>query len=300
LPAASLSLVDDSVLPDQARVGEPLTRTIRLRAQGLGFEQLPELEMDKPAGTEVYADKADTQTRDDGTWLYGERTRKFAIVPNRTGTLTLPEVRVQWWDTVHDRLETAVLPAHRIEVLPATAGSTSTADTNASVPVPAMPAGDTVRVDYPGSGNDSSGTIWRALALACGALWLLTLALWWRSSRTASHAAAANPVARAPGRSELMRACALGDLAGAERALVLWARGERPDLRNVGELIAALGAEDQRQVLDDLLRMRYAGAQQEGLGARLSRAFRSGLHWKEIGSAPEPVSALPALYPGDR
>ena len=39
-----------------------------------GFEQLPELQLEKPDGTDIYADKAETQTRDDGTWLYGERT----------------------------------------------------------------------------------------------------------------------------------------------------------------------------------------------------------------------------------
>jgi hypothetical protein len=97
-----------------------------------------------------------------------------------------------------------------------------------------------------------------------------------------------------------MRACALGDLAGAERGMIGWARSERADIHNLGELIAALAAEDQRQVLDDLLRMRYAGAPTEGLGARLSRAFRSGLHWKAATASSDPPSVLPVLYPGDR
>ena len=61
LPAASLSLNDDSALPSQVRVGEPLTRTIKLRAQGLGSSSA-ELELGKPPVTEVYADKADTRT----------------------------------------------------------------------------------------------------------------------------------------------------------------------------------------------------------------------------------------------
>ncbi|MFZ1838625.1 MAG: BatD family protein, partial [Dokdonella sp.] len=114
LPAASLMISDESQLPAEIQVGEPLTRTLKLRAQGLGFEQLPELEIAAPQGAEVYADKPQTQTRDDGSWLYGERTRKFAIVPTRPGTLTLPALEVQWWNTTGERMETASLPAREI------------------------------------------------------------------------------------------------------------------------------------------------------------------------------------------
>jgi len=32
------------------------------------------------------------------------------------GDLTLPEVHVMWWDTVHQQVRTAALPAHTIEV----------------------------------------------------------------------------------------------------------------------------------------------------------------------------------------
>ena len=99
-------LKDDSEMPDEVHVGDPVTRTIRLQAQGLGFEQLPELTLAAPDGAEIYPDKPDTRTRDDGTWLYGERVRKFAFVPSRPGTLTIPGVSVRWWDTAHDRAET--------------------------------------------------------------------------------------------------------------------------------------------------------------------------------------------------
>ncbi len=88
-------LKDDSELPTEIRVGDPVTRTIRLQAQGLGFEQLPELNLTAPEGAEIYPDKPDTRTRDDGTWLYGERVRKFAFVPTKPGTLTIPGMSVQ-------------------------------------------------------------------------------------------------------------------------------------------------------------------------------------------------------------
>jgi hypothetical protein len=89
----------------------------------------------------------------------------------------------------------------------------------------------------------------------------------------------------------------MGDLVGAERALVSWARSERTGVRNLGELSNALDDADQREALDELQRMRYAGANSEGLGARLTRAFRSGFSWAKPAIASAEKSALPPLYP---
>ncbi|MGA9422049.1 MAG: BatD family protein, partial [Rhodanobacteraceae bacterium] len=119
LPAASVTVQDQSALPDRVHVGDPVTRTIRIEAKGVGYAQLPEIKLAPVAGAEMYPDKAQTRTRDDGTWLFGERVRKFAWVPTQPGSLTVPGYAVRWWDTVHDRAATAELPPHIIKVLPA-------------------------------------------------------------------------------------------------------------------------------------------------------------------------------------
>ncbi|HET9032198.1 MAG TPA: BatD family protein [Dokdonella sp.] len=301
LPAASLSLNDESELPHEIQVGEPLTRTIKLRAQGLGFEQLPELEIKAIPGAEVYPDKPDTQTRNDGNWLYGERTRKFAIVPSQPGTLTLPAIEVQWWNTSTDKLETASLPERQINVV-GTAASGSTATPSAPQSAPAAPAAkpDTAptTVLYPSADGGSGLRFWRWISLILAVLWLLTLALWWRSRNTLAIAktARSHPV-QAPGRSVFLRACSMGDLIGAERALVSWARSERAGVRNLGEIAAALEDPIQREVIDDLQRMRYAGVNSEGLGGRLTRAFRGGFSWTKSAVVAAETPALPPLYP---
>lgn len=297
LPAASLLLKDDSELPAQVRVGEPVTRTIRLQAQGLGYEQLPELELAAPSGADVYPDKPETRTRDDGEWLYGERVRKFAFVPNRAGTLTLPGLRVNWWDTQNDRLATAELPAQTIVVLPAPAPAS-----NASgLPAPAaMPAG--AAASAPGTAFTEATTVglWRMLAAVGFILWIATLSAWWWSRRIAPRAVSPSPSAtnaESPSRVAFLRACALGDLAGAERALVAWARGERAGVRNLGELAVAVDDEAQRMVTIALERARYAGQPGEGVATRLQQAFRGGIAWRAAARARRD-DALPALYPG--
>ena len=295
LPAASLELADDGSLPDEIAVGEPVTRTVRLRAQGLGYEQLPELSFEAPAGSELYPDKAETQTRDDGTWLYGERTRKFAFVPTRAGTLVLPSIEVAWWDTVHDRRVTAVLPAHEIRI---TAAAGAAAVSPGSTPVDA-PAVAPVTVAWPQAGNDGTTLrLWRATALIALALWLLTFVAWWRArARPRRPASAGSAAGELPGRAAFRRACATGDLAAAERALLAWARDERPSLRNLGELAAALDDDAQREAIAALQRTRYAGTPADGLVAMLEQAFRAGFAWPPRQRVPVPDSPLPPLYP---
>lgn len=299
LPAASLMLSDESELPSEIKVGEPLTRTLKLSAQGLGFEQLPELELKAPAGAEVYPDKPDTRTRDDGSWLYGERTRKFAIVPTRPGTLTLPAVEVQWWNTTTNQIETASLPAREISVTGAALATLPAAPSNVpSLPSTAANEVPATTVVYPSESSGADLRFWRWSTLLLGTLWVLTLVLWRRSRtvRDLAKTASSHPE-QTPGRSAFLRACSMGDLTGAERALVSWARSEKAGILNLGVLSSALEDPAQREVLDELQRMRYAGASAEGLGARLTRAFRNGFVWARPVAETASVSPLPPLYP---
>ncbi|MET0226319.1 MAG: BatD family protein [Dokdonella sp.] len=304
LPAASLLLKDESELPGEVHVGDPITRTIRLQAQGLGFEQLPELNLVAPEGAEIYPDKTDTRTRDDGEWLYGERVRKFAFVPNRAGALTIPGLQVRWWDSEHDRMETAELPAHTVKVLPAAGASSNvpalpgailTPGTNA----PASSAATAAAAPTPPSATSTATRRWQILAAIGFALWLVTLALWWRSRGTQAPTVANAPPATdsSAQRAAFLRACSLGEFAAAERTLVAWARSERADVRNLGELSARLADLLQRDALAELQRVRYAGAGSQGLGTRLQQAFKNGLAWVDRGALRTPTPALPALYP---
>ena len=78
------------------------------------------MNLPKIDGADIYPDKASTQNRDAGDAITGERERKFAIVPNRPGRLTIPSIGIAWWDVVHDRAETASVPDVTLDVAAAT------------------------------------------------------------------------------------------------------------------------------------------------------------------------------------
>lgn len=307
LPAQSLTLSADGVdASSAARVGEPLTLTLHLKAQGLGFEQLPELKLPKIDGADIYPDKETTQNRDDGDWQFGERARKFAIVPNRPGSLTLPALSLAWWDTQHDRAASAELPVLTLNVAPAAAGAASANVQNATNAANATNAPSVGAVATPSPLDAyTSGELrtWRMLALAALGLWVLTVAggLAWllrRRRRAAAAPLASLPVnvSSANARKAFNGACARDDARAAARALLAWARAEDSMARTLGDLARELDDDAQRIALREFERSLYGASSASGSGERLATAFRDGL-LLACGPAAATASPLPPLYP---
>ena len=308
LPAQSLTLTAEGVdASTQAHVGEPLTLTLRVKVQGLGFEQLPELKLPKIDGADIYPDKEATANRDDGTWLYGERTRKFAIVPNHTGKLTIPPLSLSWWDAAHDRAASAELPATSVDVVAGTAQGAASNATNST------------RGQNDGAGKSAlppelipdvgTSAPWRTIAIVALGLWLLTMAAWiaWAVARrkavfTAGPAHATlrplGAAATAGTRKSFADACKRNDASAIARALLAWARSEGSTARTLGELAPALGDEAQRASLGELERSLYAPGADAFNGERIAAAFRGGLAFvSNTNAKAEVASPLPPLYP---
>ena len=302
LPARSLTLSASGIdATSSARAGEPLTLTLRMQAQGLAFEQLPELKLPAIEGVDIYPDKSNTQNRNDGEWLFGERERKFAIVPRRGGALTLPTISIGWWDTAHDRAETATVPALTLDVQPATGAAASvpqpaTAPTVAAAQSAAQPT--TPAASNP-SETDDSARFWRTLALLAALLWILTVVIgWWlfmRRRDPAPTAASMQEFDDTP-RKAFKDACRREDYSAAGRALLAWGRQSNPQLRNLGDLRACIQDPGQRAAIDALERCRYGTDAVSELGRTLAEAFRSGLSPKTA-SEQRTAGVLPALYP---
>jgi hypothetical protein len=291
LPAQSLQLTDESgALPTEIKVGEPLTLTLRLSAQGLAAEQLPELRLPAIDGAEIYPDQETSQTSDDGQWLRAERVRKFALVPTRAGVLQLPEVAIEWWNLTLDRPERAVLAARQLQVV----GGPSVAAAPAPDPATDAPAAE-------GATDATTPWDWQRvapwLAGVFALLWLATLAAFWQRGRRPARterrrAAPAVPDWRGAWRGALDRQ----DLPAAASALILAAQQHHPAARNLGDVAAQLQSEPQCDALRRLEQVLYAGHTDAALPAALRAAFASGPAWRRD-VAPATADGLPELYP---
>ena len=117
LPAAKVSLSEHwSVSPDALKVGEPVTRSITIKAEGLTAGQINPLQMPAINGLTFYSDQAQTDDQKTQQGITGSRIETIAIVPTKAGDFTLPEVKVDWWDTTSNTMRTATLPAVTLQV----------------------------------------------------------------------------------------------------------------------------------------------------------------------------------------
>lgn len=310
LPARSVTLTADGVDANtQAHVGDPITLTLQLKAQGLGFEQLPELKLPAIDGADIYPDKPTTHNRDDGQWLYGERDRKFAIVPNRSGTLTIPAISVDWWDTVHNQVQTAQVPAVTIHVATAVGSATAPAApaTNASV---APATATSTSAVAPGAialvgGENSQLALWRTLAFLALVLWAATVFAWilWLLAQRRRERATQPQVEAAidtrGARAAFRDACTRDDCNAIARTLLAWARLTHPHLRNLGELAHVLDEPAQVAAIGRLERACYGNATAAALSGDILSIFRNGLKLKSDSAVPGKQAPLPRLYPFD-
>lgn len=253
LPAASLKLEEDwQKEPPQAKAGEPLTRTLSLRAQGATVGVLPEL-----AGAGVGIDPSIKQYPDQpavneeknaAAGIIGTRQEKTALIPSRAGEYSLPAVEVPWWNTKTDRLEIARIPPRVLKVEPS-----GDASSTAAPPPPAAQAGENPAAPSPGlaeAGLPARDDPWFWLALMFGLGWACTGLAWgWSRRRSPPLAAPVKPEETTPSLDEsralraLKTACAGHDPAAARQALLDWA-GARGNGRRPASLAELAGLGD--------------------------------------------------------
>ncbi|MCB1669234.1 MAG: protein BatD [Pseudomonadales bacterium] len=117
LPSRGISISEKWSRPlDDLVAGEPVTRTLIVTAQGLAAAQLPPLPEPQGDGFKVYPDQPQLTDDVDSQGIIGSRSESTAIVPTREGSIALPPVTLEWWDTVNNRLQTTVLESRTLQV----------------------------------------------------------------------------------------------------------------------------------------------------------------------------------------
>jgi hypothetical protein len=162
---------------DSLIVGEPITRTIRINAQGLTGAQILPLPIIESPNYKVYPDQPQLEEQAIGDGVLGTRTESLALVPNQAGELVIPAIEMRWWDTKNQRMQTASLPATKVQVNPSTAINNAPLADNA--PLTTMepldlnpePAG------FFGSVGSAKASMLVKLSLLLNALLLATIAL---------------------------------------------------------------------------------------------------------------------------
>lgn len=281
LPSSRLSLDEHwSSSNSEIHVGEPITRTVQIRAEGLSAAHLPVLDPVPPQQVRHYPEQAETEDHLSEYGVVGSLRQRVAYIPEQPGVMRLPALRLHWWDTTNQRERVANLPAREITVLPAT------------LPLPPSPAVSPRAAPEPSASprvapwvaDRDSPWLWVAVSLTL--LWLGTLWAWERQR----HCRRAPPPL-AP-RRRLRTACRRGDAPAAARLLLIWGAKHWPhdpptNLTSLAQRLSRGEAE-----IHTLQRALYGPGDHRWQGKSLWRVLRRGFREK-----PRPVTPGPLLAP---
>ena len=178
LPAQEMVLQEQwDPNPPVFRVGNSVSRQVRLRATGLLGEQLPELSMSTSTALKIYSDSAEVTTSNDNHWVTGERSQSFALVPTKPGKMKLPAIEINWWNLQTNQPKVARLPERTIEILPAALAPTQLQPLDTTVTTSTAEHLTTEEMN-------SDSRLWQSISAALLALWAGTTGLWFWTSKT--------------------------------------------------------------------------------------------------------------------
>ncbi|WP_242110508.1 BatD family protein [Luteimonas aquatica] len=289
--------------PQRLRNGEAATVVVEARADGASAAQLPELQISAADGAQVFPDPVQSDDRLDRGRPQATLTRKFSLVPARTGALRVAGPRIVWWDTRAGIERIASLPDLNLQVAAGAPGTQAPANTASPLSVLTGGGDDGTQV----AGGASQVRPWAFATVLFAMLWLLTLG--WALHRRGAFvptrarakarpgAAAARPAvpsSAAPraGMRDLKHALDTGDLGSVAEVLCAMAQPVAADL---DALRMRLDDPAQRQAVAQLQHARWGGGEAAAARAAVRAAFAAGPRWKA--AAATAPSVLPPLYP---
>lgn len=266
LPARNVRLEEEwPQEPPEFKVGEAVTRTLTLSADGLTAAQLPEIPANTPAEFKAYPDQPVLNDQKNDNGVIGVRQEKIAMIATQPGVYELPEIKLSWWNTATQKPETARIAKRKIKVLPAAGGTRPTGNKPENKPV-ATPAGPLTINPAPlaSAKQNTSAGFWPWLSLFLTTGWLATLIILWRQRRRNIQAAAEthenNARQELESRKQLEKkikqACLDDNARAAKQAILTWGKTLYPekDLNSLNDIGKHLGG----AVADELNKLNQA------------------------------------------
>jgi len=303
LPAQELRLTEEWPDPLEFKTGEPVTRTITLRAKGLTAAQLPEINSDVPDGIKLYPDQPSLDDNKRSNEIIGTRQEKIAMIPSQQGDFVLPAIEIPWWNTIKNRQEIARIPQRTIHVIaaqPSTTTASPANQTGSESPETVASGQDTKIMPVT---NETSPAVpdfwfWVSVVLAFG--WLSTV-IWFFMIRKPVQADTTKNKERVESLSRIKRdlkqAC-LNDAANdAKTSLLDWARHhwQADPPKNLGEIGKRCGGYFANEI-NILTQALYSQEVGQWKGGGLWQAFEQYLSAQKAGNT-QSSEILAPLYP---
>ncbi len=227
LPAKKLQLNESWSNEElKVNVGEPITRTMTIIAEGATSSQLPDLaNMEIDSQLKTYPDKPVLYDQKNATGLLGMREQKIAIIPQTAGSFEIPAVEIPWFNTLTKKMEIAVIPAVKLVAMSPPEANTP----NNSAITPALVTdSETLPENPPTTIKDQ---LWKWATFGLGLAWAITLILLYRARTVKQHLKVKSRVNNREIKlnkvtQTLKKACTDNDPQQAQKALIKWSEAK--------------------------------------------------------------------------
>lgn len=117
LAANDVKLTEDwSVNTDKTILGEPITWTLKLTADGCLGDHIPDIAINFPSDLKHYFDKPEVSNQTTANGLIGIKQMKVALIATKPGRIELPKIAVSWWDLKANAVRHVELPAQTLNI----------------------------------------------------------------------------------------------------------------------------------------------------------------------------------------
>lgn len=283
----------------QMKVGEPLTRTVKLVAHGSTVGQLPELNSSKiDPQLKAYNDQPVLHEDKTLAGIVASREEKIAFIPAKVGNYTLPAIQVSWFNTQTQKIEMATLPEMSLTVASAeNAPQVQTAPATIEKQTPAVLADDE-RQEILTVENGKGDLLWKSVAIFSTLGWLITLGFLFFKHKTASKKISESVESPAEISlkacvKQLKKACMTNDAGAAKIALLEWGKLQFNEIS-----LGAIAPHCEARLRDEILQLNsslYAKEPQVWQGRELFKTFSENNARVKLATQTK-TNALKPLY----
>jgi hypothetical protein len=259
------------------KVGEPLTRTVKLIVNGATVGQLPELSTKVDPQLKAYNDQPVLHEEKNITGIVASREEKIAFIPAKAGNYTLPAIQIAWFNTQTQKVEMATLPEMNLTVVGAeNAPQVQTTPAVVEKQIPLAPISEGGRQEMPVVENKQVNLLWKCVAIFSTIGWLMTLGFLFFKHKNASKKIV-EPV-ESPAEislktciKQLKNACMADDASAAKTAVIEWGRRQFDETS-----LGAIATHCEARLRDEILKLNtslYAKNAEPWQGKELFKTF---------------------------
>ncbi len=119
LPVTDLVMEESFSRPlSDLKVGDTFVRTIKMTANGVDGAVLPPFSPSNIQGFNTYPDPAKIERRFVNGSIVGERIESSTLVVLEDGNLSIPAIKIDWWNVDFDRLDSTIIPETMLRIIP--------------------------------------------------------------------------------------------------------------------------------------------------------------------------------------